>query len=124
VNMLKSIISIINSSLVISILIALSSGIMDYLYLREFKPKHTYFLMLIRLLSLLIFMIFVPMPPSPLLGGVISHIGFFILFGVLTFYIRQLVMYVSKFYKNSLALYCLSLCPLTIFYIDIFFRIL
>jgi len=121
--MLKSIIPIINTSLVISFLIALSSGIMDYQYLRELKPKHTYILMLIRPCSLLIFVIFVPLPPFPLLGGIVSHIGFFVLFGVITFYIRQLVMYLSKFYKNNLALYCLLLCPLTIFYIDIFFRI-
>ncbi len=121
--MLKSIIPIINTSLVISFLIALSSGIMDYQYLRELKPKHTYILMLIRPCSLLLFVIFVPLPPFPLLGGIVSHIGFFILFGVITYYIRQVVLYLSKFYKNSLALYCLLLCPLTIFYINIFFRI-
>jgi alpha/beta superfamily hydrolase len=122
-NTLKSIIPIINSSLLISILIALSSGIMDYLYLREFNPKHTYLLILIRLVSLLIFVGFVPIPPFPLLGGILSHIGFFILFGVFTFYIRQLVNYVSKFFKNSIALYVLLMGPLTIFYINIFFRI-
>ncbi|GAH05946.1 unnamed protein product, partial [marine sediment metagenome] len=105
--MLKSIIPIINTSLFITIAIGLSSGIMDYLYLREFKPKHTYILMIIRLASLLIFIVFVPIPPYPLLGGVISLIGFYGLFGVFTFYIRQLVLYVSKFYKSSLALYCL-----------------
>jgi alpha/beta superfamily hydrolase len=99
--MFKSIIPVINTSLVLTLLIALSSGIMDYLYLREFKPRHTYLLLILRLLSLLIF----------------------ILFGVITFYIRQLVLYLSKFYKNSLALYCLLICPLAIFYIDVFFRV-
>ena len=122
-SMLKAIIPIINSSLIVNILIALSSGIMDYLYLREFNQKHSYFLMIIRLFSLLIFVVFVPLPPSPLLGGIISHIGFFLLFGVFTFFIRQIVMYLSKFYKNSLALYCLLMCPITIFYIAVFFRI-
>ena len=121
--MLKSIIPIINTSLFITIAIGLGSGIMDYLYLREFNPKHTYILMIIRLASLLIFVVFIPIPPYPLLGGIISLIGFFLLFGVFTFYIRQLVIYVSKFYKSSLALYCLLLFPLIIFYIDIFFRI-
>jgi len=121
--MLKSFIPVINTSLFISIAIGLGSGIMDYLYLREFNPKHTYILMVIRLASLLIFIIFVPIPPYPLLGGVISLIGFFALFGVFTFYIRQLVMYLSKFYKSSLALYCLVMFPLIIFYVKIFFRI-
>jgi len=121
--MLKSIIPIINTSLFITIAVGLGSGIMDYLYLREFNPKHTYILLIIRLTSLLIFVIFVPIPPYPLLGGILSLIGFFILFGVFTFYIRQLVMYVSKFYKSSLALYCLVMCPLIIFYVKIFFRI-
>jgi len=121
--MLKSIIPIINTSLFITIAIGLGSGIMDYIYLREFNPKHTYILIIIRLASLLIFVVFVPIPPYPLLGGIISLIGFFILFGVFTFYIRQLVMYVSKFYKNSIALYCLVMCPLIIFFIEIFFRV-
>ncbi len=121
--MLKSFIPILNTSLFISLAIGLGSGIMDYMYLREFNPKHTYILMVIRLASLLIFIIFVPIPPYPLLGGVISLIGFFALFGVFTFYIRQLVMYLSKFYKSSLALYCLVMCPLIIFYVKIFFRI-
>jgi len=121
--MLKSFIPILNTSLFISLAIGLGSGIMDYMYLREFNPKHTYILMVIRLTSLLIFIIFVPIPPYSLLGGVISLIGFFALFGVFTFYIRQLVMYLSKFYKSSLALYCLVICPLIIFYVKIFFRI-
>ncbi len=121
--MLKPIIPILNTSLFITLAIGLGSGIMDYLYLREFNPKHTYILMIIRMASLLIFVFFVPIPPYPLLGGTISLLGFFVLFGVFTYYIRQLVLYVSKFYKSSLALYCLLLCPLIIFYIDIFFRI-
>ena len=121
--MLKSIIPIINTSLFITLAIGLGSGIMDYIYLREFNPKHTYILMIIRLASLLIFVAFVPIPPYPLLGGIISLIGFFALYGVFTFYIRQLVLYVSKFYKSSLALYCLVMCPLIIFYVKIFFRI-
>ena len=121
--MLKSLIPIINTSLLITIAVGLGSGIMDYLYLREFKPKHTYILMIIRLASLLIFVIFVPIPPYPLLGGIVSLIGFFALFGIFTFYIRQLVLYVSKFYKSSLAIYCLVMCPLIIFYVKIFFRI-
>ncbi len=121
--MIKSIIPILNTSIFFYIIIGLGSGVMDYLFLREFNPKHVYFLMIIRLVSLLIFVGFVSIPPSPLLGGIISHIGFFILFGVITFYIRQLVMYISKFYKNGIALYCLVMCPLIIFFVDIFFRI-
>ena len=121
--MLKSFIPIINTSLVLTLAIGLGSGIMDYLYLREFNPKHTYVLMIVRASSLLIFVVFVPIPPYPLLGGIVSLIGFFVLFGVFTFYIRQLVLYVSKFYKSSLALYCLVICPLIIFYVKIFFRV-
>ncbi|MHA1472213.1 MAG: hypothetical protein ACTSQW_03845, partial [Promethearchaeota archaeon] len=121
--MLKSFIPILNTSLLITIAIGLGSGILDYLYLREFNPKHTYVLMIVRFASLLIFVVFVPIPPYPLLGGIVSLIGFFVLFGVFTFYIRQLVLYVSKFYKSSVALYFLVMCPLIIFYVKIFFRI-
>jgi alpha/beta superfamily hydrolase len=121
--MIKSIIPILNTSMFFYIVMGFGSGVMDYLFLREFNPKHVYFLMIIRLVSLLIFVGFVPIPPSPLLGGIVSHIGFFLLFGVITFYIRQLVMYISKFYKSSMALYCLIMFPLIILFVDIFFRI-
>jgi alpha/beta superfamily hydrolase len=76
--MIKSIIPILNTSMFFYIVMGLGSGVMDYLFLREFNPKHIYFLMIIRLVSLLIFVGFVPISPSPLLGGIVSHIGFFI----------------------------------------------
>jgi len=122
--MFKSIIPIINNSLFIYLLIGLSSGLMDYYFLREFKSRQMLILLALRPLSLLIFVLFVPLLPFPLLGGLFSHIMFFILFGVITYYIRQLVMILSKIFKNSIALYFLVMCPLIIFFIEIFFRII
>ncbi len=105
------------------LVIGLGSGIMDYLYLREMKGRHSMILMIIRPLSLLIFLIFVPVPPFPILGGIISHVLFIILTGVIIYYIRALVVFLSKFYKNSFSMFLLIMLPFVIFYMRVFFRI-
>jgi alpha/beta superfamily hydrolase len=122
--MIKPVISIFNNSFGPYILIGMCSGILDYFYLREFNPKHTYIILIIRPISLLLFVLFVPIQPFPLLGGLVAHIIFFLLFGVITFYIRQLVMIFSKFYKNEISLYFLVMFPFIILYALIFFRII
>lgn len=106
------------------LVIGLGSGSMDYLYLREMKGRHPMILMIIRPLSLLIFLIFVPVPPFPILGGLISHIFFIILIGIIIYFIRNLVMFLSKFYKNSFSMFLLVMLPFVIFYIRVFFRII
>jgi dienelactone hydrolase len=106
------------------LLIGLNSGIMDYLYLREMKGRHSMILMIVRPISLLIFLAFIPVPPFPILGGMISHILFIILTGVIIFYIWKLVMFLSKFYKNSFSMLLLIMLPFIIFFIKVFFRII
>lgn len=121
--MFKPIIPILNSSIISYILMGLCPGNMEFLYLRELKLKHRYILLLIRLSFLLIFMIFVPLQPFPLLGGIFSYIIFIILVGVVSLYIRQLVLFISKFFKNQITLYLLIMGPIIVFYTKIFFRI-
>ena len=105
------------------LVIGLASGIMDYLYLREMKGRHPTILMIVRPITLLIFLGFVPLTPFPILGGIVSHIFFIILTGVIIYYIRSLVIFLSKFYKNSFSMYLLIMLPFVIFYIRVFFRI-
>ncbi len=104
--------------------IGLGSGIMDYMYLREMKGKHPLILLVIRPISLLIFLAFVPVSPFPILGGLFSHILFILLTGVIIFYIWKLVILLSKFYKNSFSMFLLIMLPFVIFYMKVFFRIL
>ena len=106
------------------VVIGLGSGIMDYLYLREMKGRHPMILMIIRPVSLLIFLAFVPIQPFPILGGLFSHILFIILTGVVIFYIWKLVIFLSKFYKNSFSMFLLIMLPFVIFYMKVFFRII
>ena len=106
------------------LVIGLGSGIMDYLYLREMRGRHPMILMIIRPLSLLIFLAFVPVPPFPILGGITSHILFILLTGVIIYFIRNLVMFLSKFYKNIFSMFLLVMLPFVIFYIRVFFRII
>ncbi len=117
-------IPIFNFSSLPYIVVGLGSGIMDYLYLREMKGRHAMILMIIRPISILIFLAFVPLPPFPILGGIFAHILFIILTGVILYYIRSLVMLLSKFYKNSSSLYLLIMLPFVIFYMRVFFRII
>ena len=105
------------------IIIGLGSGLADYIYLREMKGRHAMILMIIRPITILIFLIFVPLPPFPILGGLISHILFILLTGVILYYIRSLVMFLSKFYKNNFSIYLLIMLPLIIFFMRVFFRI-
>ncbi|MFW9823904.1 MAG: alpha/beta hydrolase [Candidatus Thorarchaeota archaeon] len=113
-----------NFSTIPYIIIGLGSGIMDYLYMREMKGRHAMILMIIRPISILIFLAFVQLPPFPILGGIVSHIFFILLTGVILYYIRSLVMYLSKFFKNSSSLYVLIMLPFVIFYLRVFFRII
>ncbi len=106
------------------VFIGLGSGVMDYLYLREMKGRYPLILLVIRPLSLVIFLLFVPVSPFPILGGLISHILFIILTGAIIFYIWKLVIFLSKFYKNSFSMFLLIMLPFVIFYMKVFFRIL
>jgi pimeloyl-ACP methyl ester carboxylesterase len=106
------------------LIVGLGSGIMDFLYLREMKGKDAMILLVIRPISILIFLGFVPLPPFPILGGITSHVLFILLIGVILYYIRSLVMYLSKFFKNSSSLYLLVMLPFVIFYMRVFFRII
>ncbi|MHA1914329.1 MAG: alpha/beta hydrolase [Promethearchaeota archaeon] len=106
------------------IALGLGSGINDYLYLREMKGRHAMILMIIRPVSIIIFFALVPLSPFPILGGVVSQVLFIFLTGVILFYIRSLVNYLSKIYKNSASLYLLVMLPFVIFYLRVFFRII
>jgi dienelactone hydrolase len=106
------------------LVIGLGSGIMDYLYLREMKGRHPMILLIIRPISLLIFLAFVPVLPFPILGGLFSHILFIVLTGVIIFYIWKLVILLSKFFKNSFSIFLLIMLPFIIFYMRVFFRII
>ena len=117
-------IPIFNISSLPYLVLGLGSGIMDYLYLREMKGRHAMILMIIRPITILIFLAFVPLPPFPILGGIVSHVLFILLTGVILYYIRSLVMLLGKFYKNSSSLYLLIMLPFVIFYMRVFFRII
>lgn len=117
-------IPIFNISSLPYLVLGLGSGIMDYLYLREMKGRHAMILMIIRPITILIFLGFVPLPPFPILGGIISHVLFILLTGIILYYIRSLVKLLAKFYKNSSSLYLLVMLPFVIFYMRVFFRII
>ncbi len=116
-------IPIFNISSVPYLVLGLGSGIMDYLYLREMKGRHAMIIMVLRPITIIIFLAFVPLPPFPILGGIASHVLFILLTGVILYYIRSLVLFLGKFYKNSSSLYLLVMLPFVIFYMRVFFRI-
>jgi alpha-beta hydrolase superfamily lysophospholipase len=122
--MFKPTIPFWNTTLVVYLFIFFGSVIMDFLYLREWKPRHTFILIIIRPITLIIFVFFIPIKPFPLLGGITSFILFFILIGVLFWYVRQFSLVMSKYFKNTVSTYALIFFPVIIIMLYLFFRIL
>ncbi|TXT56267.1 MAG: Alpha/beta hydrolase family protein [Promethearchaeota archaeon] len=122
--MQKALIPFFNNSLLQYLLLGFGSITMDLLYLREFKQIHVFLLLLLRPLSVILFIFFVQLPPFPLLGGLNTHIIFIILTGAFLYYMRQLIVLLSKFYKTVYALTTLIMIPLIMLFSYIFFRII
>ena len=122
--MLKSPIPFFNTTFLYYICIFFSTILLDYLYLREWIPRHTKILMVIRPMTLIMFVLFVPLNPFPLLGGVVSYLLLFMLIGVVLYYFRQFALNISKFYKNTISMYGLIIFPIVLITIYLFFRII
>ena len=122
--MLKATIPFWNTTLIVYLFMFFGSVIMDFVYLREWKPRHTTILIFLRPISLIIFVLFVPINPFPLLGGVITLVLFFMLIGVLFWYARQFSIVMSKYFKNNVSMYSLIFFPVIIIMLYLFFRIL
>jgi esterase/lipase len=105
-------------------LLGLSSTLMDFLYLREWKFKDTHLLLILRPITLLIFFIFVPLQPFPQFGGWPTFILFIALFGAVLLYLKHLVLIISKYYKNSFSIYLLIVLPILIYLTYLLFRII
>ena len=100
------------------------SAIMDFMYLREWKPRHTIVLIVLRPITLIIFLLFVPLKPFPLLGGLIPFVLFFMFIGILFWYARQFSLVMSKYFKNTASTYGLIFFPVILIMLYLFFRIL
>ena len=122
--MLKSNIPLWSTTLIMYLFIFFGSVIMDYVYLRDWKNFDTMILIIIRPITLILFVFFVPIRPSPLLGGYLTFILFFMLIGVVFWYARQFSMVMSKYFKNGVSPYALIFFPVIIIMLYIFFRIL
>jgi len=121
--MLKSSIPLFNTTFLYYICIAFCTVLMDYLYLREWIPRHAKILMIMRPITLFIFVLFVPLKPFPLVGGLVTYLILFIFIGVVLYYFRQFALNISKFYKNTISMYALILFPVILICIYLFFRI-
>lgn len=121
---LKSPIPFFNATFLYYLCIAFSTIYLDYLYLREWIPRHTKILMIMRPLTLIMFVLFVPLKPFPLLGGIVTYLILFMFIGVVLYYFRQFALNISKFYKNTISMYGLIIFPIILICIYLFFRII
>jgi hypothetical protein len=122
--MMEKPIPFLNFSFLLYLLMALSSILLDHFYLRDWKPSHSFLLIFIRPLSLFLFTLFVPLKPFPILGGLFGLILFYLLIGIIFFYIRQLTLGLSKYYKTYASLYIIFFLVFILIFIHIFFRII
>jgi len=102
----------------------IASVMMDYLLLRGWKFKHTFLLIGLRPLTLFIFFLFVPIPEFTYLGGIIIHVLFLSLIGIVFWILLIINEIFSYVFKNKVAIILIIALPLIVFLVDRFFRIM
>ncbi len=101
----------------------ISSIMMDSLLIRDLEFKHTTLLFGLRPLTVLIFYLFVPIPPFIFLGGVIIQILFISLIGIVLWIILMIVEIIGNVYKNRIIVVMIISLPIIVGLTYLFFRI-
>ena len=124
--MRESPIPFFTSTTLVYTLIGLSVVFADYMLIRGWKISHGLLLMVLRPFSLLIFFLFVPLPPFPYLGALAAslYLWIILLIGIVMWIVLAVISVMSIFFKNRLTVVLITLLPMTIFLVHRFFRII
>ena len=123
-NMMKSPIPFFTSTTFVYYFAFLMTIVMDFLLIRGWKIKHTLLLWGLKPLSLLVFYVFVPVPPFGYLGGTIINFLILGLIGIVFWFLLLMINYLRRIYINKLVVITMLLLPTIVFLIDRFFRII
>jgi len=121
--MITSPIGFFTPTLLIYLSMVLSSVMMDCLLLRGWKLKHTIILIGLRPLTLLLFLIFVPIPSIPFVGGYLIHIILISLIGIIFWMMFIQLKLFEMIFKNKIVIILIVALPIIVFLLHRFFRI-
>jgi pimeloyl-ACP methyl ester carboxylesterase len=122
-DMMKPPIPFFTSTTLVYYFAFLTSFIMDFLLIRGWKIKHTLLLWGIKPLSLLLFYIFIPVPPFEYLGGLLIHFLILGLIGIVFWVLLIMTNLVRRIFINKIVVISIFLLPIIVFLSDRFFRI-
>jgi len=122
--MISGLIPFFTQTTITYISIIMFSVIMDYLLLRGWIFKHTIILIGLRPLTLFVFWLFVPIPEFTYLGGIIVHILFLSLIGIVFWMLVIITEVFSIAFKNKITVLLIIGLPIIIFLVNRFFRIM
>jgi hypothetical protein len=116
-----------NSTLLLYLSMAISTFMMDYLLIRNFKIQHSVLLIGLRSLTLIIFFFFVPIPAFSFTGlpisGEIAQILIFSLIGLVFWIVLMLMLVFKMLYKNIILVILIFTFPLIVFLLFLYLRI-
>ncbi len=122
--MMKPPIPFFTSTLLVYYFAFLLSLGMDFLLIRGWKLKHTLLLWGLRPITLLLFYLFVPVPPFEYLGGIIVNFLILGLIGIVFWILLAMISLIRTIYLNKIVVITIILLPILVFLMSRFFRII
>lgn len=118
----RSPIPFFNSTSFIYLTVGFSTVFVDYYLIRGWEFKHSFFLLIIRPVSLLIFFLFIPLPAFPEYGGMMIHYIILFTIGLICWLIQVLLFLSDKVLTSKFTATAIVLFPLCLFLVNRFFR--
>ena len=116
-----------NSTMILYLSMGISTFYMDYLLVKRLKFQHSFILIALRSLTLIIFFAFVPIPAFGFTGlpisGEIAQVLIFSLIGVVFWLIIIIMRLFKIIYKNLILVMLLFLLPLIIYLLFLLLRL-
>ena len=117
-----------NFTVLLYLSMAISTFLMDYLLIRDLKIQHSFLLIGLRSLTLIIFFLFIPVPAFSFTGipisGEIAQILIFSLIGLVFWIVLMLMLLFKIIYKNIIPVILIFTLPLIVFLLFLYLRII
>ena len=116
-----------NPTMILYLSMGISTFYMDYLLVRRLKFQHSFILIALRSLTLIIFFIFIPIPAFGFTGlpisGEVAQILIFSLIGLVFWLVLTIMRLFKIIYKNLILIILIFIFPLIIYLLFLFVRL-
>ena len=116
-----------NPTMILYLSMGISTFYMDYLLVRRLKFQHSFILIALRSLTLIIFFIFIPIPAFGFTGlpisGEVAQILIFSLIGLVFWLVLTIMRLFKIIYKNLIPIILIFIFPLIIYLLFLFVRL-